>query len=58
MDRHHVRVSNRAAGWASRAESVLEVLVLRQIRWQDFDGHEPIGDGDMGSPHLAHAAAT
>jgi hypothetical protein len=40
------------------AEPSLKVLVLRQIRRQELDGDDPVGDGVVGAPHLAHAAAT
>src|ERR1700676_4414280 len=46
----------RGVGFA--AESLLKVLVVREVSGQDFDRDDPVGVGVMGPPHLAHAAAT
>jgi len=40
------------------AESSLELVVLRQMWGQKLEGNDPVGVGVVGSPNLAHAAAT
>ena len=56
MDRDHMRGVQSRRGVGFPAESPLKVLVLRQIRGQDFDRDDPVGDGVVGTPYLAHPA--
>ena len=58
MDRDHMRSVQSCRRVGFPAEPPLKVLVLRQIRRQNFDGDDAIGHGVMRAPHLAHAAAT
>jgi len=39
------------------AETPLKVSISRQTRGQDSDGNDPVGNGIMAAPHLAHAAS-
>ena len=58
VDRHHVRVVEPRRRPSLPAEPLLEGLVVGQMGGQDLHRHHPIGHGVVGTPHVAHTAAT
>ncbi|VAZ77002.1 hypothetical protein LAUMK15_03612 [Mycobacterium persicum] len=50
-------VAQSCGGMSFATEPLLEHFVVGNLGRQDLDRDDPVGDGVIGPPHLAHAAA-